>query len=277
VTCVNDLLRLGTAAFLLALLAAAARAEDERGPIQDNLFLLEEAYNQEPGVIQHISLLQRDRRTGDWVYTFTEEWPAHGQAHQASVTLQVARVDDPGGTRTGFGDLALNYRWQAVGDGDAPVAVAPRLTVVLPTGDWRRGLGEGGVGLQAALPVSAVLGRQLVAHFDLGATLYPSQRTAASSSAVLLVGEALVWLAHPNLNVLVEAAYTVAERHLDAGGTAVDESFLLSPGLRGAIDAPFGLQVVMGAALPFGFGPSRGERGLLLYLSFEHPVTKHPW
>ncbi len=30
--------------------------------------------------------------------------------------------------------------------------------------------------------------------------------------------------------------------------------------------------MVAGVAAPIGVGPSRGERGLFLYLSFEHPI-----
>jgi len=43
-------------------------------PIQDDSFLIEEAYNQERGVVQHINTFQR-LHSGDWVYTFTQEWP----------------------------------------------------------------------------------------------------------------------------------------------------------------------------------------------------------
>ena len=49
---------------LLAVLVAsaagqAARSASEAPPIQDNSFLVEEAYNQERGVVQHINTFQR--------------------------------------------------------------------------------------------------------------------------------------------------------------------------------------------------------------------------
>ena len=45
--------------------------------IEDNSFLIEEAYNQDPGVIQHISnFLYLKQNT--WIYTFTDEWPVPG-------------------------------------------------------------------------------------------------------------------------------------------------------------------------------------------------------
>lgn len=282
----NALSTLGTAAALLALAVArdsraeeAKEAQEARGPIQDNMFLLEEAYNQEPGVIQHISLFQRNPSTGEWTYAFTEEWPARGQAHQASITLQVARVDAVPDPITGLGDLALNYRWQAVGSGETALAVCPRLSVLLPTGDWKKGLGTGGVGLQANLPVSLELGARFVSHFNVGLTWFPSVKAPGEDGSAVSanVGEGLVWLAHPNLNLLVEAAY-LAERESFPGAEArTVHSLQLSPGLRGAVDFPFGLQVVAGAAVPFAFGPDHGQRSVLLNLSLEHPVTKNPW
>jgi hypothetical protein len=266
---------------LALLLAAEPGAPEAPGPIQDNSFLLEEAYNQEPGVIQHIGLVQQDLRTKEWLFTFTEEWPAHGQAHQVSVSVLWARLEPAsgGGLQSGVGDVALNYRWQALGDGEAPVAVAPRISILAPTGSWREGRGNGGPGFQVNLPISAVLGRSFVAHFNLGATWAPFVKSVDGNgdSVLVNVGEGLVWLLHPKVNLMLEAAYTVAEFRRDAGGTDVIESFLLSPGIRGAIDTSFGLQIVPGLAFPFGFGPSAGQHQILFYLSFEHPVTRHPW
>ena len=67
--------------------------------IEDNSFLIEEAYNQEKGVVQHISVFQRDLTTRAWSYFFTQEWPVRGQRHQFSYTAAVARL---GTSATGF-------------------------------------------------------------------------------------------------------------------------------------------------------------------------------
>jgi hypothetical protein len=37
-----------------------------------------------------------------------------------------------------------------------------------------------------------------------------------------------------------------------------------------------GLQIAPGVAVPIGVGPSRGERSLFVYLSFEHPFRGRP-
>jgi hypothetical protein len=55
--------------------------------IEDNSFLIEEAYNQEPGVVQHISNWQRSLRTSRWNFSFTQEWPVPTQQHQFSYML----------------------------------------------------------------------------------------------------------------------------------------------------------------------------------------------
>src|SRR6266511_3376060 len=93
------------------------------------------------------------------------------QTHQASVTFTAA---GPEGASAGVGDLALNYRLQAIGNGETRVALSPRLTVLVPTGDSARGLGSGGTGLQLNVPLSVVLLDRLVTHVNVGATYVPS-------------------------------------------------------------------------------------------------------
>jgi len=246
---------------------AAAAGEES---IKDNSFLLEEAYNQEPGVIQHVSGLSR-QRGGAWLFTFTEEWPVGGQADQASVTFAALR---PGpGRGAGLGDLALNYRRQLVGDDDAPVALAPRLSLLLPTGSAAEGRGAGGVGFQVNFPLSVVLGRAIVTHVNLGGTWLPSSRTEAGVAARSwgwAFGQSLVWLLHPSVNLMLEGLATGLET-TTAASRVRTESLTISPGLRAALDLPGELQIVAGLAVPLGVGPSHGERALFLYLSFEHP------
>lgn len=254
---------------LLALLAALSPATALAGPIQDNSFLLEEAYNQEAGVIQHISAFNRSRETGAWTYSFTEEWPVGGQTHQASVTFNYADLRVPNGR--GAGDTLLNYRWQAVGSGETPVAFAPRLSAVLPTGDAKVGLGTGSVGVDVNLPLSVALSDRFVSHVNLGGRYVPGASTELGSATVasFTVGQSFIWLAHQNLNFMVEAVYSSTE--IDARDAhSRSESLTVNPGLRAAINIG-GLQVVPGIAVPIGVGPSHGDTGLFFYLSFEHP------
>ena len=260
---------------ILAFLALVAPlpAGAAEGPIQDNSFLVEEAYNQEEGVVQHINTFQRFRNSGDWLYTFTQEWPVGGVTHQFSYTLPVVR---PGGEASGIGDIALNYRYQLVGDGEAKLAIAPRLTVLLASGNAARGRGLGATSYQAQIPVSLVLTPTLVAHSNVGYTWTPRAKDADGNRANLQawsVGQSVVWLAMQRVNFLLEAIY-FRDQAVAAGGRAISaDSAFVSPGVRWSYDFPSGLQIVPGIAFPIGVGPSRHEKSVFLYLSFEHPFN----
>src|SRR3982751_5780943 len=124
---------------LVALSVAAAPALAQRLPIvapviADNSFLIEEGYNQESGVVQHIGTFRR-APDGSWLSTFTQEWPAPSQRHQLSYTLPLSSARDEG---SGLGDVALNYRYQLLGRENDPVWFAPRLSLLLPTGSTRQ-------------------------------------------------------------------------------------------------------------------------------------------
>jgi hypothetical protein len=260
---------------LAPLLVAPLAALAAEGPIQDNSFLVEEAYNQEEGVVQHINTFQRFRNAGDWIYTFTQEWPIGGIKHQLSYTVPVVR---PGDATSGIGDIALNYRYQLVGDGEAKLAIAPRFSVIVPSGDERRGRGSGATGYQAEIPVSIVLSPTLVAHTNAGYTWTPHARDADGHKADLKawnLGQSLVWLASPRVNLMLEAIYTRGEEVAGAGATSAVKAAYVSPGVRWSYDFDSGFQIVPGIAFPIGVGPSRHEKSVFLYLSFEHPFGKH--
>ena len=261
--------------FVLAL-ASACAAQTEPGPavIQDNSFLIEEAYNQERGVIQHISTYTRLWASKDWAYSFTEEWPVPGhEKHQLSTTLTLV---SPGAMESGagIGDSLLNYRYQLLGNGESRVAVAPRLSLIVPSGRASLGRGFGGAGLQVNLPASVVFSPRLVTHWNAGATLVPSASNAAGDRAFVSgynLGQSFVWLAHPRFNVLLETVWTSSQAVAGPARTQTERSLLLNPGVRWAYNLKSGMQIVPGIGVPIGAGPSAGERGVFLYLSFEHP------
>jgi hypothetical protein len=263
--------------FWAAVPSLAAQDTDEH-PIQDNSFLVEEAYNQEFGVVQHISGFTRLWPSGQWAYTFTQEWPVDpAPRNQLSYTLALVPASD--GQGVGLGDTALNYRYQLVGNGEARVAFAPRLSLLLPTGDSRLGRGAGGTGIQTLLPLSVVLSRHLVTHWNLGATLVPHAQSLSGDRARTWgynLGQSCVWLANPHYNFLLETVWNGSETVVAPGRTARTHTFLINPGVRWAIDAPRGLQIVPGIGMPIGVGPSAGEKGVFLYLSFEHPYRRLP-
>jgi hypothetical protein len=251
----------------------------EEHPIEDNSFLIEEAYNQEAGVIQHISNLvcASPITDGEFAYSFTEEWPVTGQDHQLGFTLVFLNSGSGGaGASDGVGDFLINYRYQ-ITSGD--VAVAPRLSLIVPTGDRARGNGDGVFGVQMNLPVSTRLSSSFVSHFNAGFTVLPGVGgTDASGLAVdrtltaYTAGGSLVWLTSHRLNILLEAL-GVNEGSIGESGESVREThFIVNPALRYAIDVG-SLQIVPGFGVPVLLEDGREpEVSYFFYLSFEHPV-----
>jgi hypothetical protein len=246
------------------------------GPIQDNSFLIEEAYNQEDGVVQHISYFQKLTNTGDWVVTQTDEWPLRSYKHQLSLTLSGTHSGDFQGSGAGWGDTAMNYRYQLVGSGETKLAVAPRLSLLLPTGNHIFGRGYGGTGIQTNLPVSIQHSKHWVTHWNAGATWVPKARNEhneTSGTAAVNLGQSVVWLATTRVNFLVETLWTTAQKVSGPQRRAWSQDLYVSPGVRWAYNFKSGLQIVPGVAMPIGIGPCAGEKGLVMYLSFEHPFA----
>jgi hypothetical protein len=222
-------------------------------PISDNSFLIEEAYNQEPGVVQHINAFARENGGASWAYSFTQEWPLVSELYQLSYTVPVLHDE---GLGTGIGDIAINFRYQLLGGEDnAMVHASPRLTVLLPTGSEDHGRGAGGTSVQVNLPFSWVPKPVLAAHWNAGLTLSPGARPSP------FLGASAIWFARPSFNLLLETLYT--------GGDA--ESVVLNPGVRWAFNFNSGLQIVPGVAYTIGLDEGAGPDALFLYLSFEHP------
>ncbi|PYP76820.1 MAG: hypothetical protein DMD35_17160 [Gemmatimonadetes bacterium] len=258
------------ALFTTAIPASAQSKPDSTSkPISDNSFLIEEAYNQEAGVVQHISNYRR-ARDGAWLATFTQEWPLGGQRDQLSYTLPFQSSDGSGGS---IGDVALNCRRQVLGQDDDPVWFAPRLSLVVPSGSARKGTGAGGPGLQVNLPLSVLVDRALVTHWNAGASVTRARSASGRRGTIRSVsaGASAIWLAAPTFNVMLEAAWDRTEALGDVGARAAEDHFVVLPGVRAAINLPRDVQIVPGVGVPIGVGPSRGERDLFLYLSVEHP------
>jgi hypothetical protein len=177
--------------------------------------------------------------------------------------------------------VLLNYRYQFAGNGETRFAFSPRFSAMLPAGNPHFGRGVGGFGLQTNLPLSAVLTRHLVTHWNTGAMIVPRACNANGNRASTWgynLGQSFVWLARPRFNVLLETSFISAQSVVGTNRTAWSNSLYLSPGVRWAHNLPSGLQIVPGVAMPIGVGPSAGEKGIFLYLSFEHPfrvLTKH--
>lgn len=249
---------------LILLCTVTLSAQEFTKAIEDNSFYIEEAYNQEDRVVQHIT--NGSALTGNsFEMSFTQEWPAFGREHQLSYTVPYSYLSNP--PAQGVGDVMLNYRYQMI---DEPGrAFAPRLSLIIPTGDQPKGFGTGSAGLQMNLPYSERISNEFVAHLNLGATYTPNGVTVLTVKkdySDLFIGGSAIYLANPHFNVMLEVLYTNSGY---SGGRSNET--IVSPGLRYAIDIGE-LQIVPGIAFPIAFSGSKyRENGFFLYLSFEHP------
>jgi hypothetical protein len=266
-----------TCAAAMLLPGVRLLAQDSSGPaIEDNSFFIEEAYNQEDGVVQHINTFAvAGPSNRDLFYTFTQEWPFHGQTNQLSYTVPVTRL---GGQSGGVGDVLLNYRYQ-LGGGKRRWAVAPRLSAVLPTGSVHRGLGDGSPGLQANIPLSYRLTRDVVTHWNIGGTLLPWARgpvLAGSRPKRTLtsgfVGASVIGPTRAPIQLMVENLISVDGTIARGGSVDHATTWVFSPGVRAAINLGT-LQIVPGVALPFSRSGGLTDHQAYFYLSFEHPFS----
>jgi hypothetical protein len=238
---------------LLLVIGAPVAAQDRH--IADNSFLIEEAYNQEAGVVQHITTFNRAESGGAWDLGFTQEWPLGGIRHQLSYTVPLVHFR---GTGSGLGDILLNYRHQALGTGGDELHVSPRLSLVMPTGSEEKGRGTGALGLQANVPVSVVVSHAVATHYNAGLSLEGESGAVDAhfgASAILRVQR---WI-----NFMLETTWSSAD----------EDVLLLNPGVRWAFDFDSGLQIVPGLAYTLALGGGEPD-AIFVYLSFEHPFRR---
>ena len=258
---------------MLSLLPVSASAQDDppaRTPfaITDNSMLIEEAFNQERGVVQNIVQVMRSD-DGGWVTNFTQEWPFFSQRHQLSYTLTYQDF----GAGGGLGDTQLHYRLQVRQESARGPAFSPRISLLLPTGNSSRGLGDGNPAWQVNLPLSKQYGNFYV-HGNAGFTHSPAAVTPDGEWNLLTLhgGGSVIWRARPMVNLMVESVITSLEEVAD-GSAARHRALTVSPGLRGGWNIG-DTQLVLAAAVPVTYEQGRASTAAVTYLSYELPFTR---
>lgn len=268
-----------------ALPAAAGDDPRPAAGIQDNSFLIEEAYNQEAGVVQHISSLRA--QGGEAFFNFTQEWPVFSQRHQFSYTVPyswtrpgdateqtltdlVLDFGEGGATEQGLGDVMLNYRWQALFENAHQPAFAPRLSLILPTGDRDKDLGNESFGYQINLPVSKIVSDRVTVHGNAGLTSYVDVDNQQPTSFNL--GGSVIYAVNRDFNLMLEMLGDW-NQSVDEGDVVDEFTFTVSPGVRYAFNFS-DAQLVVGLAAPASFAEGQQDFGAFLYLSYEHNFTR---
>ncbi len=274
--------------------AQSRRAIDE---IEDNSFLIEEAYNQEPGVVQHILTAQRSENRDthppqrSWEFEFTQEWPIFSQRHQFSYTIPFSFTRQGRDHQDGVGDIQLNYRFQASMENEWLPAFAPRFTLILPTGSRNEGTGSGVVGYEWNLPLSKKLGSRFAVHANLGLTYLPDVRvpvdtepgserdddaiqvrhlSPAHSLVSYNLGTSVIFALSPRFHLMLEWIGLFEEDLNERGKKERDFNVQIAPGIRTAIVDQDGLQIVLGVTVPVGLTRPADDHAVFLYCSVEH-------
>jgi hypothetical protein len=271
------------AVFLLPSFRTVASAQRE--PIQvieDNSFLIEEAYNQEPGLVQHIfqAIYSNDPRQRGWAFAFTQEWPIYGQDHQFSYTVLSYHLINDGDRQYGIGDTFLNYRYQALEEGPVMPAFAPRFSLIIPTGNRDKGTGNGVVGYQWSLPFSKKVTSRLALHGNFGVTYLPHVRSPMNDGQLspkrslvsTWVGGSAIYALLPRFHFMLEWLGIIQDNINGAGRAVRTFNPLLSPGFRTAVVNEEDLQIVVGAGVPIGLNRQANNIAGFLYFSVEHKL-----
>lgn len=267
--------------FSLVVTAPAAEPNPIDG-ISDNSFLIEEAYNQEPGVVQHIfnAVHINDSRRRGWSFNFTQEWPIFSAEHQISYSIPSSHVREGEERQYGLGDMLLNYRYQAMEEGPTRPAFAPRFSLILPTASRDKGTGNGVVGYQWSLPFSKKVAARLALHANFGLTYLPKVQVPLDSDGRRLspkrslvsynVGASAVFALFSRLHLLVEWVGNFEENLNGEGRKERPFKAVISPGVRAALINKENLQMVLGLGAPIGVSRPADNHGVFLYFSIEH-------
>jgi DtxR family Mn-dependent transcriptional regulator len=267
------LVRTAAVVLLLLSLCPAAAAQQQPPPLEpatepfritDNSFLVEEAFNQEAGIFQNIFNAARSEHA--WASTFTQEWPIASQTHQFSYTLAWAN-----GEEFSFGDVLLNYRYQAMMEGPGKPAFSPRLSVLLPTAS-DIDVGDS-LGLQFNLPFSKQTG-DVYWHWNAGLTWRPSADFGSGSESLespFLAGSA-IYRVKPMFHAMLESVLAYEDLPSTVG-TGHERLFTLSPGARGGWDLG-DQQLILGVAVPVTWAAGTHETAAFFYVSYELPFKK---
>jgi DtxR family Mn-dependent transcriptional regulator len=255
----------------VASLAQSAPAPTaEPFEISDNSFLVEEAFNQEPGVFQNIFGMARTDRT--WWPAFTQEWPLASQKHQLSYTVSWFT----GLGESGFGNVLINYRYQATVEGPGRPAFSPRVSLILPTGEVERDFGLHSPGVEFNLPFSKQFG-DIYWHWNAGLTWLPNVDSISpdgdhvSLERPFLAGSA-IYRVQPMFHAMLESVWQ-SEEFTDVDGTSRSSFFTLSPGARVGWNIS-DHQLVLGFAVPITWGERVTDTAAFFYFSYELPFKR---
>jgi hypothetical protein len=249
----------------------------------DNSFLVEEAYNQDRGEVQHTlnAVYSNDFKRRGWSFNFEQEWWLFSEDHQVAFSIPFFHLREEGERQRGVGDIEIEYRYQLTKEGPNIPAVAPGFSLILPTGNRDKGTGNGVVGYEWNIAASKKVASRLALHTNLGLTYLPKvrarldddQRLSPKRSLVSYdVGASAVFALSSDIHMLLEWVGEFEEEINDKGKKERDFKAVISPGIRTAVINKDDLQTVLGVGIPIGVNGPADNYGVFLYFSIEHKL-----
>lgn len=239
-------------------------------PLEDNSFLVEEAYNQEPGVVQFIQVYQKDVKTKNWDYVFINEIPILDESNQFSYELPLGYDEVLESSQ--IRDIKLNYRREFFRNNQ--IVATGRISLVLPTGKYEDGFGLGALGVEGSLITSIKINQNWSQHWNIGYSTTPGAKNSTKDKADVsryFYALSNIYFFTDTLNFLVEIVGSQSEEVISQDTKNWQHDMILSPGFRTAFDVG-NWQFVPGIAYPIGLGPIAGQNQILGYLSIEGKV-----
>lgn len=254
--------------------------------VEDNSFLLEEAFNQEAGSVQCISTFVFGYK--QIANSYSLEVPLKDVRHQLSCSVEYriqarpqAQIINDKKNFSGVGDSFLSYRPLLFGKNNN-VMVIPRISLVVPTGNSAYGFGYGGWGGQWNLAVTKRISKKLVSNFNGGYTIIANAdhygllnantvgRICERNVSILNSGGSIIWLACHHFNCLLEFV-SFREKQIDDDGSLSNRfSSMINPGVRKRFNIG-SAQIVPGISAPVCiYNRHYAGTNLLLYLSVEY-------
>jgi hypothetical protein len=227
----------------VALLVPLPLLAGEPSPVENQAFFPETAWNRSNAALQYNVFFLG--RASTW--ELAQEWAGRRAQHQLSYSIPVYR--DEG--ESGLGDVTVSYRYQWIGGEGSRAAVAPRVSLMLPTRS--RHFGQSSRGIEVAVPFSAALTERLVSHASI-ATLWFHDRDETE----IKLAESLIFAVRPRVMLTADALYT------RAGGGDI---LIVRPGAQVTLEGPAGLQIAPGIAFPL----SAGSRRIVAFVALEIP------
>ncbi|RAW00029.1 hypothetical protein [Pseudochryseolinea flava] len=245
--------------------------------IEDNAMLMEEAFNQETGKHQFIF---NYFRSGDaTAYTFTHEIPLGNHLHQISYSIPFGVLQHEDYSTSGWDDILITYRPMIADKYDWALFI-PGVSIVVPTGNTTRGIGNGGWGILASIAMTKRFSQTITTHYNMNgswvprAMLYMSSQNGDAAGVRHqyrsgMLGASVVWHCRPQLNLMMENQCFFSARVKAEGTFERNVQYILNPGVRFALHHKK-TQFVPAIGIPISFVDGALEQvGVFLYLSVE--------